>query len=96
MEHVSTTDNEEATTIKFSGGNITTAQLEQLVETAFLKAQSEPEAPDGEPKAKRGRKTGSKNAVTKPVKAVVVKPGSSASSEQKGKPLFMNGPDNVF
>ena len=96
LEHVSTEDNEEATTIRFSGSNMTQAQLNKLVETAFLKAQNEPEASDGEPKAKRGRKVGSKNLVTKPVKAVVVKPGSSASSEQKGKPLFMNGPDNVF
>ena len=65
LDHV-TTDTEEATTIKFSGGNITKKQLEQMVENAFLKAQNEPEAPDGEPKAKRGRKAGSKNLVTKP------------------------------
>ena len=96
LRHVSTNDDDEATTIKFSGGNISKAQLEQMVEKAFLKAEAEKGEDAEAPKPKRGRKPGPKSSAVTAVPDKGVKASSSASTEQKGTPLFMNGPDLFF
>ena len=42
--HVSSTDDAEATTIRFSGGNISKQQLDKIVEKAFLEREAQKEA----------------------------------------------------
>ena len=88
LTHVSTEDDDEATVIKFSGGNLTKAQLNELVERRFLEQTMEEESGEGSPKkAKKNKKEKGK---PKPMFTKAGKPSSAASTEQKGTPLFMN------
>ena len=65
LSHVSTTDDDDATTIKFSGGNISRAQLNELIEQRFLQqAAEEEDAPAKKGKVKKGKV---KSSVEKPM-----------------------------
>ena len=90
-EHIATVDDDTATTLHFSGGNmLTKEQLGELVENAFMKHVAENAAE----RPKRGRKPGpqAKKGKASPMIDQAGKESSAASSEQKGTPLFMNGP----
>ena len=96
--HVSTTDDEDATIIRFFGGNIISkAQLDKIIEKTFLEREAQKEAEEAEagPK-KRAKKGSSKSTAVTPKFGKSGKPSSAASTEQKGTPLFMNGPDMFF
>ena len=85
-------ESDEATTIRFSSGNFSQAQLNELVEKKFLEMQNE-EA-DAKASTKKGAKKGGKTKLPVPkAQFFKGKPSSAASTEQKGTPLFMNGPD---
>jgi hypothetical protein len=83
-------DDENQTTIHFSGSNmLTSEQLNSIVEERFLKHVADKEAE----KPKRGRKPGAQGKKDKvvPMFDKAGKATSAASTEQKGTPLFMNG-----
>ena len=89
LQHLATVDDENQTSIHFSGSNmITAAQLNSIVEERFLKHVADKEAE----KPKRGRKPGpQKKDKVVPMFDKAGKASSAASTEQKGTPLFMNG-----
>ena len=89
LTHVSTDDDDEATTIKFSGGNISRAQLNEIIEQRFLEQHMQEESGEDAPKKGKSKKTKGK---PKPMFTKTGKPSSAASTEQKGTPLFMNRP----
>ena len=89
MSHVSTEDDDEATTIKFSGGNISRAQLNEIIEKRFLEQHMQEESGEDAPKKSKSKKTKGK---PKPMFTKAGKPSSAASTEQKGTPLFMKRP----
>ena len=91
LKHLATVEDDTATTLHFSGQNMfTKEQMGELVENAFLKHVAE----KADEKPKRGRKPGpqAKKGKTSPMFDQAGKESSAASSEQKGTPLFMNGP----
>ena len=89
LQHLATVDDENQTSIHFSGSNMITAdQLNSIVEERFLKHVADKEAE----KPKRGRKPGpQKKDKVVPMFDKAGKASSAASTEQKGTPLFMNG-----
>jgi hypothetical protein len=88
--------NIDASTLSFSGGNLTLEAMSKFLENAFIANASSAQVPtDGKKKVGGLGKGGKKRdvEVTEDEKgSKVKKAGSSATTEQKGTPLFMSRP----
>ena len=92
LEHIVTTDEEDATVIRFAGGNLSKEALNKIVEKAFMEKMAETEAEQEGGPTKRAKKGPAKTGKVSPAFTKAGKPSSAATTEQKGTPLFMNGP----
>ena len=83
----------EESTVAFAGGNLSVKAMTKFLETAFLQNASAGQVSLHE-EIKKGGKTNKggslRNAVQK-AQDKVAKASSSATTAQKGTPLFMNG-----
>ena len=86
--------NIDESAISFSGANLTLEAVSKFLEKKFMENAAAAQVPtDGKKKASLG-KGGKKGdlVVTPKAKGAKVKAGSSATTEQKGTPLFMSRP----
>ena len=88
--------NIDESSLSFSGGNLTLETMSKFLESAFIANAAAAQVPtDGRKKVGGKLGKGGKArevAVTDKEKGVKVKAGSSATTEQKGIPLFMSRP----
>ena len=88
--------NIDASTLSFSGGNLTLETMAKFLENAFISNAAAAQVPtDGKKKAGGLGKGGKKRDVEvsdEEQGSKVKKLGSSATTEQKGTPLFMSTP----
>ena len=87
-----TTDTDEATTLKFSGSNVNLADMNKMVENMFMAHVAQKEAEEESAPKKTGGKKGKGKSATDPKFTKAGKASSAASTEQKGRPLFMKCP----
>ena len=91
LAQVPTTDTDEATTLKFSGSNVNLVEMNKMVENMFMAHVAQKEAEEESAPKKTGKKGKGKSA-TDPKFTKAGKASSAASTEQKGRPLFMKCP----
>jgi hypothetical protein len=93
LNHVSTTDDADATTLKFSSSNMQLEQVNKIVEQLFIEREAQKAAEEeNAPKKKGGKKGSGQKTDIHPKFDKAGKPSSAASTEQKGRPLFMKSP----
>ena len=93
LNHVSTTDDADATTLKFSSSNMQLEQVNKIVEQLFIEREAQKAAEEeNAPKKKGGKKGSGQKTHIHPKFDKAGKPSSAASTEQKGRPLFMKCP----
>ena len=95
LSHMPTTEDDDATSLKFSSSNIQMEQMNKIVESMFLAREAQKAAEEESAPKKKGKRGLGTKASKVPKFDKAGKASSAASTEQKGRPLFMKSP-HVF
>ena len=88
-----TIEDDEATSLKFSSSNMQLEQVNKIVEQLLIEREAQKAAEEeNAPKKKGGKKGMGQKSNKDPKFDKAGKPSSAASTEQKGRPLFMKSP----